>query len=147
MEHNTLVKYGFLQADILSVLYPEGDTAENFPQGKPHYICDDDDDGNPIPKKVTKKHSLDSPNPVKNERYPATQHTPSTTKKVVKKVLNTQTTSKKKKKKPSIQVDVQVSNPLPSQPCSGIIWSNNSCGYDAVFIILYFIWQSGSEMV
>ena len=48
-----LVKYGFLQADILSVPDPEGETAENFPQGKPHYICDDDDDddGNPIPRK------------------------------------------------------------------------------------------------
>ena len=79
MEHNTLVKYGFLQADILSVPDPEGETTENFPQGKPHYICDDDD-GNPIPKKVTKKHSLDSPNPVKSQIYPATQHTPSTPK-------------------------------------------------------------------
>ena len=54
MEHNTLTKYGFLQADILSVPDPEGETTENFPQGKPLYICDDDD-GNPIPKKVVKK--------------------------------------------------------------------------------------------
>ena len=122
MEHNTLVKYGFLQADILSVPDPEGETAENFPQGKPHYICDDDDDddGNPIPKKVSKKHSLDSPNPVKSEIYPSTQLTPSTSKKVVKKALNVQTKSKGKNKS-SIQVDMQVPTPLPSQPCSGII--------------------------
>ena len=33
MEHNTLVKYGFLQADILCVPDLEGETAENFPQG------------------------------------------------------------------------------------------------------------------
>jgi hypothetical protein len=143
MEHNTLVKYGFIQADILSVPDPEGETAENFPQGKPHYICDDDDNGNPMPKKVTKKHSLDSPNPVKSEIYLATQHVQSTSNKVVKKVLNAQTISKKKNK-PSIQVDVQVPTPLPSQPCSGIIWSNNSCGYDAVFMILYSIWRSDS---
>jgi hypothetical protein len=97
MEHNTLVKYGFLQADILSVPDPEGETAEKFPQGKPHYICVDDDNGNPIPKKVTKKHSLDSPNPVKSEIYPVTQHAQSTPNKVVKKVLNAQTISKKKK--------------------------------------------------
>ena len=74
MEHNTLATYGFLQADILSVPDPEGETAENFPQGKPHYTWDDDDDygdddSNPIPKKVTQKHSLDSPNPVKSEIY------------------------------------------------------------------------------
>ena len=77
MEHNTLVKYGFLQADIFSVPDPEGETAENFLQGKPHYTCNDDD-GNPIPKKITKKHSLDSPNPVKSEIYPTTQHIQST---------------------------------------------------------------------
>ena len=49
------------QADILSVPDPEGETAENVPQGKPHYICDgddDDDDGNPIPKKATKSIHL-----------------------------------------------------------------------------------------
>jgi len=97
MEHNTLVKYGFIQADILSVPDPEGETAKNFPQGKPHYICNDDDDNNPIPKKVTKKHSLDSPNPVKSEIYPATQHNPNTQKKVVKKhALIAQTIPKKR---------------------------------------------------
>ena len=97
MEHNTLVKYGFLQDNILSVPDPEGETAENFPQGKPHYICDDDDDdSSPIPKKVTKKNTPDSPNPVKSEIYPVTQHTQSTPKKVVKEVLNAQTISKKK---------------------------------------------------
>jgi len=50
----------------------------------------------------------------------------------------------KKKNKSSIQVDVQVPTPLPSPPCSGIIWSNNSCGYDVVFMVLYSIWQSDS---
>ena len=80
MEHNTPVKYGFLQTDIFSVPDPEGETAENFLHGKPHYTCNDDD-GNPIPKKITKKHSLDYPNPVKNEIYPTTQHIQSTQKK------------------------------------------------------------------
>jgi PIF1-like helicase len=117
MEHNTLVKFGFLQANILPVPDPEGESAENFPQGKPLYSIDEDDE-NPTPKKAAKKKVFDSPSPVKNE---TTQYTP---------IMS------------SVQMNSCPPATSPLQPCVGVIWSNNSCGYDAVFMVLYSIWRS-----
>jgi len=132
MKHNTLVKYGFLQADILPVPDREGESAENFPQGMPLYSIDEDDE-NSTPKKAAKKHLFDSPNPVKNEIILATQYTPITLNKI-------------EKKKMSDSVEINLCPPATSllQPCPGIIWRNNSCGYDAVFMVLYSIWRSNS---
>ena len=131
MEHNTLVKYGFLQANILPVPDPEGESAENFPQGKPLYSIDEDDK-NPTPKKAAKKHLFDSPSPVKHEIIFATQNAPITLNKIENKMSD------------SVQIDLCPPATSHLQPCAGIIWRNNSCGYDAVFMVLYSIWRSDS---
>ena len=42
----------------------------------------------------------------------------------------------------SVQISLCPPATFLLQPCAGIMWMNNSCGYDAVFVVLYSIWRS-----
>ena len=84
-------------------------------------------------RRLLKKHLFDSPSPVKNEIILATQYTPITLNKIEKEQMSN-----------SVQINLCPPATSLLQPCAGIIWRNNSCGYDAVLMVLYFIWRSNS---